>query len=544
MAQREISAFLKNAANPFWKRGLFPLFLPLCLVLLSFAIVIRMLLSDWMIDPQYSYGFLVPLLAVGLLWRRLKDVPAPIYPSLLSLIGGDLVGLLSTGGLLLLIPFAEANPDWRILGIVATFCALGVTFAVLLHLGGWPWVKHFGFPICFILIADPWTRNFEKEITSFLVSWNADAAIEILHWWGYEAARQGNLILLPVGVLGMEEACSGIQSLQGGLMVALFFGEYFRLKVVRRLLLLLVAVVGAMFGNMLRSSFLAFVASSRGLSEVHHWHDPAGLLVLLIAVASVACCSFLWREKKTSTPTASDKRGNFSKPLSLGNKSMAFFGMLFLLLILSLAGSEYWFRSHELAMTSSVNWDLQARTQRGVFPVTVSTETSKLLFNPDGFSEKWVKKSGEHGQVFYFRWPTGRIAVQSIVAMHNPLSCLTNIGMKRLGALASIHLEKKGISLDFRGWLFEQDGNLIYVYHATPMDSQIPASVLESLNDSPQGRFKSLLIGMRNRGQRMVEVAFWNLPDELAARDALSRYLDEAVVRHSPQSPISAIGKK
>ena len=46
--------------------------------------------SDWEINPQYSYGFAVPPLALALLWRRwqMRPAPAPGAGSLTWLLGG------------------------------------------------------------------------------------------------------------------------------------------------------------------------------------------------------------------------------------------------------------------------------------------------------------------------------------------------------------------------------------------------------------------------------------------------------------------------
>jgi exosortase len=500
--------------------------LPLLLVAVSWFAVIRLLWTDWRIDPQYSYGTLVPLLVVGLLMKRWEDRPAH---TTCGRSGGILAGatmLLSAAFLALVIPMAEANPDWRPLGCAAALAMVLLSLSLILMAGGTSWLKHFCFPICFFLIAVPWPRNFEQSMMEGLMSWNTGTTLEILHWFGYEALRQGNLIAIPTGIIGIEEACSGIRSLQSGLMVALFFGEVFRLGLIRRLLLLLISIGAALLGNILRNSVLAIVASRQGLSAVASWHDPAGILVLLLTVGSVFGAAYLWRQAKVAPA-----REQF--PLQVGNvsQSRAFVviqSVALVLLLISLLGTESWFRAHETQQMALREWRMSPRSGvPGVSPVTLSPKTSRMLFYPEGFSERWIRDDGKQGQVFYFRWPAGRTAVQA-VSMHNPEVCLSSIGMHMLHPLAPLNYEVAGLTIPFKSWLFEHKGRPVYVYNTLMEDGRGDSS-LDGLRDSLMGRLESLVSGRRNQGQRMVEVAFWNMPDEAAARAALSLYLSEAV---------------
>jgi hypothetical protein len=88
------------------------------------------------------------------------------------------------------------------------------------------------------------------------------------------------------------------------------------------------------------------------------------------------------------------------------------------------------------------------------------------------------------------------------------------------------------------GWLFSQHGRPVYVFHAI-MEQGSASSERESVDASLKARLRNVVQGKRNRGQRMVEVAFWNLPSEDAARDALKRYFQETLTMRPTVSPIS-----
>jgi len=65
-------------------------------------------------------------------------------------------------------------------------------------------------------------------------------------------------------------------------------------------------------------------------------------------------------------------------------------------------------------------------------------------------------------------------------------------------------------------------GSPVYVFHG--MQEPGFGSVTAG-----EGRFawlEALRAGRRSQGERMIEVAFWNLPDEASAVGALRDYLD------------------
>jgi hypothetical protein len=159
-----------------------------------------------------------------------------------------------------------------------------------------------------------------------------------------------------------------------------------------------------------------------------------------------------------------------------------------------------------------------------------------MLFYPDGFSEKWTGAYGEMGQSFYFEWPPGRTALQS-VRMHSPEVCLSNIGMLMEGILDDAEFGSPAGMIRLHGWLFSQHGRPVYVFHSIMEQGRVPG-VSMTRDQSLKRRVSNVVMGTRNRGQRMVEIAFWNLPSEAAARDALKRYFQETLTVIPPASRI------
>ena len=95
----------KTSAGAIWGR----VFLVTFFALLWFE-AIHHLRSEWSFNPQYSYGWSVPLLIAYLLWRRWSERPPATAPAERT---GPTAFIILCTFLILPIRFvAEANPDW------------------------------------------------------------------------------------------------------------------------------------------------------------------------------------------------------------------------------------------------------------------------------------------------------------------------------------------------------------------------------------------------------------------------------------------------
>lgn len=488
---------------------------------------IRMLWTEWEIDPQYSYGFLVPILCVALFLQRWRDRPSSgesVNPLLLGL-----AALPALGFLLLVQPFYEANPEWRIPGILGAFCAVLLTLLLLGSIGGFPWVRHFLFPVVFFLIAIPWPRNAEEAIMGFFMEKNAMAALEVLHWTGYEAVRRGHLITLPTGTLGVEEACSGVRSLQSGIMVSLFLGEIFRFGGFFRTILVLISILVAVFGNFLRATILSIIASNEGVAAVEKWHDIAGYAILASTLGTLWLMAHFYNRVRSKRNNAPSDPVDSDAPLPISKPLVVVCVSTILLTVTSLAGTELWYRAHEVGTDSESHWTIKSGSP-GTKPIPISERTRRILFFPEGFSERFADSGGRAWQLFYLRWPAGRTAIQAL-NIHDPRTCLASIGMVLEKQLPSLTIQVGKESFRFRVFLFRDAGRPVLVFHSiiaggasaehNPMDNE----TLSGEEYTLKGRWKVVTKGIRNRGQTLLEAAVWNTTDVAAAANTLSSFL-------------------
>src|SRR5205085_5000500 len=100
---------------------------------------------------------------------------------------------LAVVALLLLFPlrvFELANPDWRPLSWIHAFAVVGLTLIYIWYIGGRPWLRHFAFPVAFILVAVPWISAVEEPIVQGLMQSVAAAAAETVSLFGIPAQIQ------------------------------------------------------------------------------------------------------------------------------------------------------------------------------------------------------------------------------------------------------------------------------------------------------------------------------------------------------------------
>ena len=124
---------------------------------------------------------------------------------------------------------------------------------------------------------------------------------ELLGWLGIPAMPHGNVIEVATGMVGIDEACSGIRSFQATLMISLFLGEFYSLGALRRVLCVFAGFALSFLFNLARMSLLVWVAARKGVEAIASWHDPAGVTIL------VACFFSLWGMGSFAEKTESRK---------------------------------------------------------------------------------------------------------------------------------------------------------------------------------------------------------------------------------------------
>ena len=485
--------------------------------------LINQLKAEWWLNAQYNYGLMVPVLVVYLLWKRWQNRPPRSDLAAQPL---AIVPIIICAALFLPIRFlAEANPDWRLLSWLLALVVVTISLAFVYLNGGGAWLRHFAFPFLFFLVAVPWPVRIEQVVIQDLMRAVTALNVIFLQLGGVPALQHGNVIEVGSGFIGIEEACSGVRSLQATLMISLFLGELYSFGASRRLVLVVVGAILAFVCNVVRTALLVWVGTHRGLGGIESWHDPAGLTIL------IACLFGLWL---VSLIILRHENASIAAPVKDQQSGSVHFrwaplAVLAVWLMLAEGAVQIWYRSHQTIASS--HWAVQwPDSESNYKSVPITSEAESLLQYNEGGGASWEGADGHQWLMFFFRWFPGRTAAR-FVKVHRPDICLPASGrtMERDNGLRMLTVN--GLKLPIRSYRFEDRGAPLHVFYcywdARSSYENPSAAVLEDW--SFRGRVRAALQGRREIGAQILEIVVWGYDDDAEADNALARELGRVV---------------
>jgi exosortase len=513
--------------------------------------------SEWSVNEQYNFGWFVPFFALYLFWLRWQDRPAPEVKGQKSEVRhGESVlwrirsrtliaAAIAIISLLLLMPvrlFEIANPEWRLLAWVHAGVVVTLTLLVIWCAGpaGAGWLRHFAFPVVFIFIAVPWPTAVETPIIQGLMRVVARIAAEAAMLLGTPAQVEGNLIRVTNGLVGVNEACSGIRSFQTSLMIGLLFGELKRLPVLRRVALVASAVAIALLANFIRAVFLVRIAATENLSEVGRWHDIAGYSIIALVFVGTMGLAYL-----LGTSGTRDQKSEIRDQTPHSAIRIPQSGIIFALcwLLFVEIGSAAWYRLHERNLVSGIRWSVRWPEQAPNFRrLKINEEIRAALRFDKGEAAAWTM--GQVGSalradrtprsgvptdtiacsLFAFRWNPGKNSAL-LANLHRPDVCLPASGWTQVADDGVRNYPVTGaFELPFRHFEFQRsfEGSPPQTAHAFYCLSEDRAASPSTSRDGASApgmsgnrsewtraeRFRAVLDGRRHLGQQVIEAIF------------------------------------
>ncbi|MHB8524183.1 MAG: exosortase/archaeosortase family protein [Limisphaerales bacterium] len=256
----------------------------------ALAWLISKLAWFWSHRADLQFGWVVLFLCAYLVWDAWQRKPNPAF----RWTYGGVVGLGMGCGLLFTVQIYQAAFGTNAASMCALACGILLfVFSNLHYVFGWLGVKHFAFSILFLLVAVPLPSMIYNSLVVGLQSKIALATVEILRLLGIPAQQSGSLIQLPSCTVGIDEACSGIRSLQSTVMATLFIGWLTLRRISTRAILFFAGIMLAVLGNLARSLFLSLTANAKGVEAIGSYHDAAGWSVLTFTAFGVILVSWM-----------------------------------------------------------------------------------------------------------------------------------------------------------------------------------------------------------------------------------------------------------
>lgn len=561
-------------------------------------VLINDLRVEWTVNPQYSYGWAVPFLCVFLIWQKFQNPESRSRKSTTRESAGITFQLSAFGFKALFVFLAllyaptrlieEANPGWRLLswalaievvGLTLIFIHLGLnasplrsdraeTDATLAHPMGEGLgmrtsevtspsplsafqrfsVSDFIFPICFFLVAVPWPTLIEQSLIQGLTRLDTAFTTELLGWLGIPAMPHGNVIEVATGMVGIDEACSGIRSFQATLMISLFLGEFYSLGLARRVVCVFAGFALSFLFNLARMSLLVWVAARNGVPAIESWHDPAGVTIL------VACFFCLWglgvllkskRQKSESGnlkpesgSTYSQAAGRQGQPTeggeTDGNFSIsafqlsAFSMMLVAWILLTEFSVEAWYRWHEVRVPLAAQWTVAWPVNNPSFKeLPLSASTLQILRYDEGRSASW-QEGNSTWQAVFLRWKPGRTAIH-LAQNHTPAVCMTAAGHTLNAISPQEWIDVNGLRMPFLAYQVMDAPRPLFVFYCL-WDDRAGAQGFETMDLTYGNRIAPVMAGLRNPGQRSLEIAVAGPNNAAEAEAALRAELAKLIV--------------
>jgi exosortase D (VPLPA-CTERM-specific) len=232
----------------------------------------------WVNYEEYSHGFLIPVVALWLLWTRRDALLASIgnpswvsVPVILCAVALALVGKLSA---LFLLPQ---------LGFILVLVGLVLAF------GGVALLKVTWLPIAFLLFAIPLPYVIDAGLSLQLQLISSQLGVGFIRLFGIPVYLEGNVIDLGVYKLQVVEACSGLRYLYPLMSLGFLAAYLFQAPFWQRALVFLSTIPITVAMNSLRIGLVGILVDHFGPQDADGFlHMFEGWIIFLACSALLA----------------------------------------------------------------------------------------------------------------------------------------------------------------------------------------------------------------------------------------------------------------
>jgi len=480
---------------------------------------------EWSHSDQYGYGMFVPFLCAYLVWLRVEDRPVPQSwgSNGLAMTIFCIVALLQYPTAVL---FA-ANADWRLLAWGEAALALAASMLLLARWGGAPWIKHFLPALLLFLFAVPWPSRVQIALVDHLMTFVASVVAEILNLFGYDAIRQGHIIRVHGIDVSVEEACSGVRSIQSTIMAGWLVGEWWRFRALGRAGLLAWAFTVAVLFNLARTFLLSWIAASHGADTMERWHDTAGYLVFGFSFATVLLGAWLARPRQFIAKAAI--ADDASRPGWLPAGACL---ALLIILVGAWPACAAWYAARNPDLSTLHRWKLDlASAAPGAKPATPPKGLDQILFYHDGIFSSWTDSDGLVWQLFNFSWNSARAA--QLGGVHSPESCLPAVGWSQTKQGPNLVWQNGPVKIifntyEFTAYEFGDKPRSVFVFYGQWDPAGYP--YYEKTGRERADRLLDAWTGDTKQGKQLLEIAIMRAPSLEDATALVHHFLDRGIV--------------
>ena len=413
---------------------------------------ITLLAKIYTMIEGFSHAFMVPLVsgfATYQLWKESRH--KAFNPSWIG------VPLLALGIIVTLFGYWNYIALFKSLFGVAFILCTGLLLCILgfyIICGGLTTLRVFGFPLIYTIFLIPFPVSVTHFLTMGLRQLVSAISEDLLSGLGVLVFREGNVLHLASASLGIEDACSGINSFWMLMAGAALMSYILKLRLIEAVFLCLIALPVSIIMNVLRVVVTAFLVSYFGSEFAEGWrHELCGWLTFVGGLMMIMGLGFLFatednpgsEQKENNSPEASP-----SIDITSPSKKIALMiGVGFLLSIGALG--NHFIRSHYVVKVDNQPSDLRKRLsdfpeQIGLFRKVRDREIEEVFRNilkaDDYLMRYYINDHDEMVEVRVFYWKplSAKNPVQDLESskpaigaqQHYPDNCFPSWGYERI----------------------------------------------------------------------------------------------------------------
>jgi len=249
-------------------------FLALLLIGIYYSTYRWLIGQDWSRE-DYSYSFLVPFIALYLIWDRRKWLQAAgSTPSWL--------GFLPFAAGIVLFWLGELGGEFFSLYVSSWLMAVGFFWM----LQGWARVRAIWFALFMLLAMFPLPHFLYDKIAVQLKLISSRLGVAIIQMYGMPAFREGNIIDLGFTRLQVVDACSGLRYLIPLIILSLLLAYFYRTVWWKRVLVVASSIPLSIITNGLRIALTGILYSMWGAKVAEgFFHGFSGWFIFMFSLA-------------------------------------------------------------------------------------------------------------------------------------------------------------------------------------------------------------------------------------------------------------------
>lgn len=295
-------------------------------------------ISRWLVEANYSHGFLIPLVTLYILWEKRELIKNDKGPPLASGLW-----LIFFATLLFIIGEIAA------LYILIQYSFVVVLIGISLIFYGRA-TKHTIVPILFLLFSVPLPYFLELLLTSKLQLFSSWLGVQFIRLFQIPVFLEGNIIDLGKYKLAVVEACSGLRYLYPLMSLGFIAAYFYQASFYKKAILFLSTIPITILMNSFRIGVIGVLVENWGISMAEGFlHDFEGWIIFMACAVILFLVVILMERVTKGTKSLSVLFGVVNSPKNgrknlfdnNSNQKIYLYWFALIILIISLVTTRY-----------------------------------------------------------------------------------------------------------------------------------------------------------------------------------------------------------